>query len=320
MSNEPKVFTTPVGRIVGGSVSKIREKRDSKGQPVIDKKTGQPATDYSFGVAFPKVGPYGAIDPTTRQAQIVQTTHWNQMGEFGRVVFETGHAAHPAAAQRPDFSWKFTDGDSSVPNKKGNIPNQQEGYPGHWVAWFSSQRAPQTVDAKGTRPVEPDSIKAGHYIQVLGSVRGNTGDSPGVYLNHNAVAHSGYGPEISYGPDISAAGFGQSPLPQGASAVPVGAVAAPAPAPAVAAAPAYTPPAAVSAAAPAATVVQPAPSFLAPPANGAAPAPTPPAPAPAPAAAPAGPQMTAKANGTPYQAFITAGWTDANLRANGYMV
>lgn len=30
--------------------------------------------------------------------------------------------------------------------------------------------------------------------------------------------------------------------------------------------------------------------------------------------------MTAKANGTPYAAFIAAGWTDDQLVANGYLV
>lgn len=50
-----------------------------------------------------------------------------------------------------------------------------------------------------------------------------------------------------------------------------------------------------------------------------------PAPAPTPAAAPppvpnAAPQLTEKAAGTPYQAFIDNGWTDEQLRAEGYLV
>jgi hypothetical protein len=44
----------------------------------------------------------------------------------------------------------------------------------------------------------------------------------------------------------------------------------------------------------------------------------PPAP-PAVAAAAPSRTMTAKANGTPYAAFIKAGWTDDELTANGYM-
>jgi len=66
-------------------------------------------------------------------------------------------------------------------------------------------------------------------------------------------------------------------------------------------------------------------------AGGGAPAPaatsTPAATAPAPAVAPApdfvanaGRQMTAKANGATYDAFIAQGWTDAQLAEHGYMI
>lgn len=50
-------------------------------------------------------------------------------------------------------------------------------------------------------------------------------------------------------------------------------------------------------------------------------APTPPGPtSPAVIAASASKTMTAKANGTPYAAFIAAGWTDAELIAGGYLL
>ena len=39
-----------------------------------------------------------------------------------------------------------------------------------------------------------------------------------------------------------------------------------------------------------------------------------------PPAATAQPTMTAKAGGAPYESFITQGWTDDQLRANGYIV
>lgn len=60
------------------------------------------------------------------------------------------------------------------------------------------------------------------------------------------------------------------------------------------------------------TYVTPAPSFLN---QGAAPPPPPPS---APAAA--GPVMTPKANGVPYESWIANKWTDAQLRAEGYIV
>lgn len=47
--------------------------------------------------------------------------------------------------------------------------------------------------------------------------------------------------------------------------------------------------------------------------------PTPPTPPSAPPAAPSGPAMTAKANGTTYEQFRAAGWTDLQLVEQGYM-
>jgi hypothetical protein len=51
-----------------------------------------------------------------------------------------------------------------------------------------------------------------------------------------------------------------------------------------------------------------------------APIPPPPHPAILQPPPPAGPTMTALAAGVTYEAFIAAGWTDATLRANGYIV
>lgn len=312
MTNEARDFTSPVGRVVSGSTHRRREKRDKAGNPIRDEK-GEIVTEISFGVAFPKIGPYG------QNGQMVQTNHFSQVGEkFGAVLYAVGQAAHPMASQRPDFSWKMTDGDSTIPNKKGNIPNQQEGYAGHWVFWFTTLLgAPVAYDARGDKKIDPEQIKPGHYIQVAGNTKGNTGDSPGIYLNPTMVAHSGYGVEIvGSGPDVASAGFGQSPLPAGASTVPVGGFAAPAPA---AAQPAPVPAAAVPApvaapvAAPTPVIAQP--SFLAPQAPVA-----PPAAPVAPPAAPAGPQMTAKAGTFTYAQYIAQGWNDQQLRDNGMMV
>lgn len=65
------------------------------------------------------------------------------------------------------------------------------------------------------------------------------------------------------------------------------------------------------------------PSAAAPPAPGMAPPPAPPAPHPGflapPPPVPAGPQMTAAANGVTREAYHAAGWTDEMLIANGLM-
>ena len=323
MSNNKRVdILTPVARLVRGSLYNGNDK-DAEGRPLVVKNgpdAGKPRLDYFFAVAIPK-GP---------------ERHWAET-EWGAKIWQVGHTAFPnGQAQRPDFAWKVTDGDSQIPNKKGKKPCDQEGYRGHWVIGFSSGFAPRIFNADGSQQLlEADFVKLGYYVQVFGSVAGNGSDSqPGVYLNHSMVAFAAYGPEISVGPDASAVGFGGAPLPAGASAAPVGgafnpapvpapavpgipapAVAAPAvpsPAPAVPAmmppaAPAPTPAAAPAAAMPSPGSVTPHPGFVAPP--------------PAAPAAPAAPArvMLPAANGIPYEAYIANGWTDEVLRANGYM-
>jgi hypothetical protein len=318
-------FTTPIGRFVGGSLTE-QKTTDAEGMPMVYKsgpKAGQPRATYDFALAIPKVpGAHWATQPAD----------WNEaeLGKYyGAVIWAVGHAAFPnGQAQRPDFAWKITDGDSTIPNKKGRKPVDNPGYAGCWVLWFSSEIAPRTFNSNGTVPVDPASIKCGHYIQVCGSVNSNDSDNqPGVYLNHELVAHSGFGEEIIRGTDPAQAGFGKAKAPPGMSATPVGGLPAPAapsaglppapgaPAPTAApavpqATPAATPAAVTPAAAlpPAPTPVVPNTGFL----NG-APAP------PAAPVAPSGPVMTPKAGGTPYAAFIAKGWTDDTLRANGYI-
>lgn len=306
MSNKAVNFTSPVGRLVWGSLTKARDK-DAEGKPLVIKtgpQAGQPRVDYGFGLAIPK-------GTETHWA----TTHW------GKLIWEAGHAGFPGGqANAPTFAWKVTDGDSQIPNRKGVKPCTKEGYPGHWVLSYSSSYAPKTFNANGTEAIPAESIKNGYYVQVAGNVAANgSANQPGVYLNHQMVALSAYGAEIVSGPDASQVGFGQgTTLPAGASATPVGGMAA------TGAAPTPPVPATPAAAAPAAPV---------PPAHGAAPpynailgagaaaaAPAPPPPAAPPAPVAAGRQMTAAANGLTYEQYIASGWNDDMLRANGLMV
>jgi hypothetical protein len=236
MSNE-HVLTTPVGRLVGGSLYTGKD-TNYDGEPLVYKngpKAGQPRLDFSFGVAFPKTP--GA-------------THWSQE-PWLQAVWALGHAAFPGGeASRRDFSWKIIDGDSTEPNKKMKRPCDSEGYPGHWVVYFSGSQAPRIYNSNGSQLItEPGAVKLGYYVQVCGSVTDNKpSKTPGVYWNHSMVALAAYGPEITTGPDVGSAGFGQGvALPAGASTVPpAGALTAPPPppgaAPAPAAAPAAPPP------------------------------------------------------------------------------
>jgi len=205
----------PVGRLVGGSLYQGNSK-DDKGQPLVyksGKNAGQPRTSYSFGVAFKK-GP---------------EQHWNAT-PWGQQIYAEAQKTAATTYQGRFFAWKVTDGDSTEPNKKGNKPCEREGYPGHWVVWFSGNFPPMIYNANGTeRILEADAVKPGYFVQVFGNTEFNANnDSPGMYLNYNLVAFSAYGTEIqlSTGPDAASVGFGGQ-LPEGASTAPAAGMSAP---------------------------------------------------------------------------------------------
>jgi hypothetical protein len=294
--NTSKSFTTPVGRLVWGSLSKAKTK-DAEGNPLVIKNgpdAGKTTQRFEFGLAIPK-GP---------------ETHWNQT-PWGMLIDQAAKEAFPQGQHAiPSFAWKVQDGDSKIPNRKGRIPSTQEGFKGHWILAFSSSFAPTTVNKDGTQPFPADSIKNGHYVQVNGSVGGNKSlQQPGVFLNHRFVAHAGYGPEIQSGPDASQAGFGKDALPAGASSTPVATLAAgptnaapAAPQTVISPAPTATP--ATFAPPPPVTQVVPHPTFL-------TPTVTPPP--------PSGPVMTEKAGTITYAQMIANGWTHEQLVEHKYI-
>lgn len=293
-------ITFPPGRLVGGNLYESKIVKDNAGQPKKNAD-GSNQIQFSFGVAYEKAG----------------TTHWGQT-TWGAEVWKEGHDSWPnGQAGGNQFAWKIIDGDSLVPNKNGRKPAENEGWPGHWVVWFSGMYAPKTCNKNGTI-VYTDSeqrIKPGHCVQVHASVKGNNpSQTPGVYMNYMMTAHSASGPEIQLANavDASKVGFGQAPLPSWAGAVPLGQMSAaqaqanaggpavPGAAPGVPGVPTAGP------VTPSAVPVVPAPpivpstAFMQPP--------------------PAVPVMTPKAGGATYEAFIANGWTADRMRAEGYMV
>ena len=332
-------ITSPVGRIVMGSLYDPST-TDAEGKPLVVKtgpNAGQPRVNYFFALAIPK-----GAEP-----------HWAHT-PWGQQIWNVGNQAFPNAAQSPAFAWKIEDGDSQIPNKKGRKPCDNEGWRGHWILKFSGGFAPKVYQQEGAgyvQVMQKDFCKPGYFVEVAFSVDGNGSQSqPGVYINHSMVCFRAYGPEISFGPDVASAGFGQSALPAGASMTPpAGAIPMPqaAAAPALPGAPAgYMPPPVPGAmpGIPQAPGVAPAP--LAPAGSVPMPsAPVPGAPAPipvipnpqfvqvpppvaapaalmAPPPAPVAPvrQMTAAANGVTYEAYVAAGWSDAQLVQNGMML
>lgn len=339
-------FTTPVGRMVQGSVDEPQTK-DAQGNPRVVKSgpnVGQPNPQYFIAVAFPKADPQG------------------EFGQFYGLLAQQAAADFPAlfpngpggACVHPQFSFKVIDGDGLDMNAKPNA--DKEGFAGHWVVRFASAYPPRCFHAGRYSPQEQiqekGAIKRGYFVRVSGSVEGNgNAQRPGLYVNLDMVELSAYGPEITSGPDAGAAfGGGPAALPPGASATPLtppspqpGAPASPLPPaatgypPAASPAPAVPPAAAPSAppytgfmspggAPPAPAAGSPAPPAspqYAPPATGfptSPAAPPPPAPiAPAAPPPPSGPVMLPAANGATYEQMIAAGWTDDTLRQHGMM-
>lgn len=271
---------TPVGRLVMGSLYKPSTK-DADGNPLVYKSganVGQARANYFLAIAVPKQG----------------ETHWSQT-EWGALIYQEGtHHIVPNAFKSPTFAWKITDGDDQTPNGRGKRACDAEGFPGNWILRFSGSFAPKVYREENgayVQVTEENYIKPGYYVQISGSVSPNASkQNPGLYLNHSMVAMAAYGPEIHFGPDANSVGFGQAPLPAGASASPL--------------ASGLPVPATSSASVANSAGVVPNPQFLNVP-------PPPP---------PSAPKMTAKAQGASYQSYKTAGWTDEALVAQGYLV
>jgi hypothetical protein len=302
-------------------------------------KAGQPKISYFFAVAIPKAAN--------------ETAWWDTA--WGKEAVAIASAAWPQGQwQTPSFAWKIEDGDSTIPNKRGRRNAASEGFPGNWIVNFSSGFAPKII-LPGNPPqplVEPDVVKLGYWVEVLGTIRSNeTASNPGIYVNHDMVAFRGRDKEIFAGIDPASVPFGQSAVPShvtmaptasggsgfpaqlpqaGAPAVPGGMPMQGGPAsPAVPSMPGA--PVGAGVAVPGGTplAVQPSASFIAPPVAG-APSPALPA-APAapsappaqayvdPAGAPPGYRM-ANPQGARYEAYRQNNWTDAQLLQSGHMV
>jgi hypothetical protein len=205
--------TFPIGRLISGDVYKGQDK-DYQGNPKLDKQ-GQPTISFYMGVAIAKT----------------PNVPWEQES-WGQVIMDVARKGVPGSFDpqtgqlfpgRP-FATKVTDGDSQVPNQNNKKPCDMEGAPGHWILNFNNGFAPKVCDKTGTKFIaEEGVVKRGDYVQVVGSIAPNTDNrNPGVFLNHEVVAHSGYGEEIYSGVDIASAGLGQGPAPAGMSTTPVG--------------------------------------------------------------------------------------------------
>lgn len=180
----------PTCRIVAGHPMLFTQDKDwATKDPKVDKN-GQPKMSTFFAVAIPKGG----------------EQHWNQTA-WGSLIWQEGATGFPRGEfNRPDFAWKVVDGDSTIPNKNGTIPNTQEGYAHHWVLSVStSLSAPKCFKVNAQfgiiECVSDKEIKRGDYGRVTLTVKANCdangfAQSPGVYLNPLGFCMDREGQEI----------------------------------------------------------------------------------------------------------------------------
>lgn len=342
-------ITSPVGRIVMGSLYDPST-TDAEGKPLVVKtgpNAGQPRVNYFFALAIPKgAEPHWAHTPWGQQI-------WN----VGNQAFPNAAQSPAFAWKIEDGDSQIPNKKGRKPcDNEGWRGHWVLKFSGGFAPKVYQQEGAGYVQVMQKDFCKPGFfVEVAFSVEGNGSQ-----SQPGVYLNHSMVCFRAYGQEITFGPDVASAGFGAAPLPAGASMTPpAGAVPmpqAPAAAPALPGAPAgYAPPPVpgmmpqAPAAAPAGYAPPPglpqvpgvAPAPLAPagfaptpsvPVPG-APAPIPvtpnpgfvqvPPPAPmAPPPAPVAPvrQMTAAAQGIPYESYIAQGWNDALLVQNGLML
>ncbi len=188
---------TPVGRLGEGSFT------NPKGKDYY----GKPTKPYFWAhVAFQK-----------------NSKEFNDLHNQIRQVAETGFPElFKTTPNPPYFAWKIIDGDSTIPNKKGSIYAEKEGFPGNYILKFKTIFALKVFDRELNDVTEnEDYIKLGDFVRIIGTVSSNRNtDNPGVYLNMNKIQHAGYGKAIitNTGEDFDKA---PEQLPDGASLTPL---------------------------------------------------------------------------------------------------
>lgn len=245
----------PPARYVSGDIYEVNQKTDQQDQPRVyaagHKRAGEPMMECFFGIAIPKAVNQTAaalaqmgLPPTFKQGWAIkpvfvengQQIGWDQkypgVPYWGEVIWLEAHKSFPhlinPASQRIElatFAWKMDDGDDTTPKGDSQIPNcKREGHAGCWIVYLKSGTAPKVYDESARPLVDKGAIKRGWWIEVSGSVQGNSQkQKPGVYINHDMLCYRAPDKEITFGPDPTSVFKGQFGLPVGVSAQPLGA-------------------------------------------------------------------------------------------------
>ncbi len=188
--------TSPVARIVQGSVG-LRDKLDRKTrQPKVDPKTGEKIRECFIALAIPKT------DTSFNEiyAQMVAVAKAKYPGKFDP---NTGQLKPNAR-----FAMKLVDGDGY--DNDGELNSKKEGFAGHWVLKLNTRFAPRChpagrYDPASEIPNAENVIKCGHWVRVSFTIDDNgvaDGDPeaiPGLFLSPTLIEYVGIGAEITQG-------------------------------------------------------------------------------------------------------------------------
>lgn len=255
------------GRAVQGDPYQMNQRKDDKTGALRFKADGSPMMSAYIAIAVPKNDP--TLPALLASLDQEKQTGWPR-GEW----------------QHPQFATKIEDGDSRVPNKKGKINADREGFPGCTIFKFSNGYAPKVIywDAalgwvESIKGQKGPQVKIGDYVTVIFDIESNgSAQSPGMYMNHKTIAFEAEGAAIAQ--DVDYTGMLGTRGPDGAVASPPQGGAAH-----VGTAP---PP-----------VAGPPPSQIAAPISG--------------------PVMLPAAKGVTYESYKASGWSDQQLIENGMM-
>lgn len=314
---------TFLGRLVQGSAHENPQRIDNDTKQKKVRKNGEPDCPFFVAIAIEK-NPANrflidGVPSYESQKELIDSlarTAWPQF--FGTRPQGLHFDAHLAPdCTNPKFANKVIDGDGH--DEKGKAYSSNEGWGGCWIVKCSSYYAPgvqewrdDQVDARGARmaPGWVDCaktgrrIKAGDYVSVSGTCESNKStQSPGMYMNLDLIAFEKEGEEIVLRNAVDAnQALGTRGSPSGGASANAGQTSNTAHG-------AQTSGTASDAQAYSGYRTNAASDDTPPPPPGDD---TPPPP-------PAGPQMTEKAKGKTYDAFIAAGWSHHQLVSNGYI-
>jgi hypothetical protein len=184
-------FTTPVGRLVSGSIYTGTGSDRFKDNAPYLYNSGANAGKQKFKQWFSIAVKKGS------------EKSWKET-EWGLKIFNIAKARFDKIVGSPAFSWKIDDGDSEIPNSRGRCLKEKEGYAGNWILNFSNwsptlESTYNITNAQG-RPLENDVIvEPGDFIRVYCSASPNKGgEKPGIYLSQKIISFVKTGPRIVF--------------------------------------------------------------------------------------------------------------------------